>query len=90
MWRIQWESVLYLFRTRQRTSVQTNENTNVMLFARDSSSWQNLGLTEGQLKDTQEIIETIEQYVDGHINEMVEWGNFRRRVQQQGKHSTIF
>ena len=46
---------------------------------------QNLGLTEGQLKDTREIIEAIEQYVDGHVNETVEWRILRRRVQQQGE-----
>ena len=46
---------------------------------------QNLGLTEEQRKEPQTIIEAVQQYVDGHVNETVERRNFRRRVQQQGE-----
>ena len=33
---------------------------------------QNLGLTEDQMKDTGEIIDAMQRYVDGHTNETVE------------------
>ena len=46
---------------------------------------QNLGLTEDQMKDTGEIIDAIQRYVDGHTNETVERRNFRRQTQQPGK-----
>ena len=46
---------------------------------------QNLGLTDAQLKDTPTIIDAIQHYVDGHINETVECRNFRRQVQQPGE-----
>ena len=38
---------------------------------------QNLGLTNTQLKDMPTIIDTIQHYVDGHINKTVERRNFR-------------
>ena len=46
---------------------------------------QNLGLTEDQMKDSAEIIEAMQRYVDGHINETVERRNFHQRTQQPGE-----
>lgn len=46
---------------------------------------QNLGLTDAQLKNTQTIIDTIQHYIDGHIDKTVEWRNFCRWVQQLGE-----
>ena len=42
----------------------------------------NLGLSVGQRGKVKNIIEAIQEYVDGHINESVERRNFRHRKQQ--------
>jgi len=46
---------------------------------------QNLGLTEDQRKEPQNIITAMHGYVDGHVNETVERHNFRCRKQQEGE-----
>ena len=45
----------------------------------------NLGLSVGQRGKVKNIIEAIQEYVDGHINESVERRNFRHRKQQLGE-----
>ena len=46
---------------------------------------ENLGLTDEQRGKTKEIIATIEDYVNGQINESVERCIFRSCVQQEGE-----
>ena len=46
---------------------------------------QNLGLTTEQRNDVTQIIEALQRYVDGHLNETVERRNFCRRIQQPGE-----
>ncbi|XP_065902494.1 uncharacterized protein [Dysidea avara] len=53
--------------------------------AQQEASKQNLGLTTEQRNDVTTIIEALQRYVDGHLNETVERRNFRRRVQQPGE-----
>ena len=74
-WRTQWESYSTLSGLAEEH--QSKQAKALMLcFSRETIAVvQNLGLTEGQLKDTQEIIEAIERYVDGHVNETVERRN---------------
>ena len=43
---------------------------------------QNLGLTTEARNDVSQVIQVLQRYVDGHINETVERRNFRRRIQQ--------
>ena len=45
----------------------------------------NLGLSVGQRGKVKNIIEAIQEYVDGHINESVERRNFRHWKQQPGE-----
>ena len=45
----------------------------------------NLGLSVGQRGKVKNIIEAIQEYVDGHIDESVERRNFRHRKQQPGE-----
>ena len=45
----------------------------------------NLGLSEAQMKKPSAIIEAMQKYVDGHINETMERHKFRRLTQQQGE-----
>ena len=45
----------------------------------------NLGLTVDQRAKVKDIVNAIQQYVDGHLNESVERRNFRHRRQQPGE-----
>ena len=45
----------------------------------------NLGLSEAQMKKPSAIIEAMQKYVNGYINETMEHHKFRRRTQQQGE-----
>ena len=45
----------------------------------------NLGLTNAQMKKLSAIIEAMQKYMDGHINETMEHHKFRHRIQQQGE-----
>ena len=56
------------------------------LFSRETVTIvDNLGLTDTQRGNVKTIIEAIQTYVEGQINESVEHRNFRRRSQQQGE-----
>ena len=46
---------------------------------------QYLGLTDEQMKDKKTVIEAIQHYMDGHINETVEHRTFHWWIQQPGK-----
>ena len=45
----------------------------------------NLGLTKSQKADVAQIIAALKQYVEGRINETVEWKNFRQHKQAPGE-----
>ena len=84
-WRLQWKSYCSLSGlSRQDPSRQVEALT--LCFSRETLAVvQNLGLTDGQRKDVEAIIEALQRYVDGHLNETVERRNFRRRRQQSGE-----
>ena len=41
----------------------------------------NLGLSEEQMKQPDAVIQSMQEYMDGHVNEMVECRNFQQRQQ---------
>ena len=45
----------------------------------------NLGLSKAQMKKPSAIMEAMQRYVDGHINENMECHKFRRQSQQHGE-----
>ena len=45
----------------------------------------NLGLSEEQMKQPDAVIQAMQEYIDGHVNETVEHRNFRSRRQLPGK-----
>ena len=45
----------------------------------------NLGMTREQRANADSIVEAVQHYVEGHINESVERRNFRRRIQHAGE-----
>ena len=85
VWHTQWESYCTLSGlSKERPTKQVKAL--MLCFSRETLSIvQNLGLTEEPMKEMQTIIEAMQQYVDGHVNETVERRNFHRRVQQQGE-----
>ena len=46
---------------------------------------QNLGLNDAARGDAAQVIQALQRYVDGHVNETVERCSFRKRVQQPGE-----
>ena len=50
----------------------------------------NLRLNKAQIKKLPAIIETMQRYVDGHINEIMKHHKFHRWTQQQGETFDIY
>ena len=84
-WRTQWESYGSLSGL-DKEDAQKQVKALTLCFSRETLAIvQNLGLTERQKKDPTAIIDAMQRYVDGHVNETVERRNFRRRVQMPGE-----
>ena len=82
-WHLQWKSYCSLSGLSKE---DPSRQVEALCFSRETLSVvQNLGLTDEQRKDVQVIIEALQSYVDGHLNETVERRNFRRRRQQSGE-----
>ena len=81
-WKAQWESYLSLSELGKET--QAKQVT--LCFSRETLTIvNNLGLTKDQKGNAKSLVQAIQRYVEGHINESVERRNFRRRVQQPGE-----
>ena len=83
-WQTQWESYCSLSGLGKEAATKQVKTLTVCFLRETLAIVQNLGLTEDQMKDTGEIIDAMQRYVDGHTNETVEQRNFRRRTQQPG------
>ena len=84
-WRLQWKSYCSLSGLSKEDPSRQVEALSLCFSRETLSVVQNLGLTDEQRKDVQVIIEALQSYVDGHLNETVERRNFRRRRQQSGE-----
>ena len=84
-WRTQWESYCSLSGLGREAATKQVKALTLCFLRETLAIVQNLGLTEDQMKDTGEIIDAMQRYVDGHTNETVERRNFRRRTQQPGE-----
>ena len=84
-WRTQWESYCSLAGLGREDATKQVKALTLCLSRETLAIVQNLGLTEDQMKDSAEIIEAMQRYVDGHINETVERRNFHQRTQQPGE-----
>ena len=84
-WRSQWDAYLSLSGLDKEPPAKKAQAL-TLCFARETVTIvDNLGLTADQKKSVSEIVEAIQRYVDGQVNESVERRNFRRRAQQQGE-----
>ena len=84
-WRLQWRSYCSLSGLAQQEASKQVEALSLCFSRETLSIVQNLGLTTEQRNDVTTIIEALQSYVDGHLNEIIERRNFGRRVQQPGE-----
>ena len=84
-WRIQWECYCNLSGLAGQAAEKQVEAFNLCLSRETLAIVQNLGLTNAEKKDVAAIIQALQRYVDGQMNETVERRNFRRRTQQPGE-----
>ena len=84
-WRTQWDSYCFLSGLADEDTAKQVRALTLCLSRETLATVHNLGLSEAQMKKPSAIIEALQRYVDGHINETVERRNFRRRTQQQGE-----
>ena len=72
-WRMQWEPYCSLS-SLEREEATKQVKVLTLCFSRETlSTVQNLG---AQKKDAAAIIAAIQRYIDGHVNETVEWCDF--------------
>ena len=84
-WRLQWECYCNLSGLAGQAAEKQVEAFNLCLSREILAIVQNLGLTNAEKKDIAAIIQALQRYVDGQMNETVERRNFRRRMQQPGE-----
>ncbi len=84
-WKAQWDAYVSLSAlSGEPQDKQVKALT--LCFSRETLTIvDNLGLTAEQKGNVTSIVEAMQRYVEGHINESVERRNFRRRVQQPGE-----
>ena len=79
-WRIQWDSYCSLSGLAKEVAEKQVEALTLCFSRETLSIVQHLGLTTAEKKDVAKIIEALQRYGDGHLNETVECQNFQRRV----------
>ena len=82
---LQWKSYCSLSRLANEGASKQVEALSLCFLREALAIVQNLGLTNYERKDVTAIIEALQSYVDGHLNETVEQRNFCRRKQQPGE-----
>ena len=84
-WKSQWDAYICLSGL-DKVEPAKQVQALTLCFARETVTIvENLGLTSDQRKSVTDIVNAIERYVDGQVNESVERRNFRKRVQHPGE-----
>ena len=76
-WCLQWQSYYSLSGLARETASKQVEALSLCFSRETLSVVQNLGLTNDEQNNVTTIIEALQAYVDGHLNETVEHRNFR-------------
>ena len=84
-WKAQWEAYRSLSGLDKESQVKQVKALTLCFSRETLTIVDNLGLTAEQRGSVTSIVEAMQRYVEGHINESVERRNFRRRVQQPGE-----
>ena len=84
-WRAQWDAYATLSGL-DKEALDKQVKALTLCFSREMLTVvDNLSLFEEQRGKVAQIIEAIERYVEGHVNESVEQRNFRQRMQHPGE-----
>ena len=84
-WKAQWEAYSSLSGLKDQEAAKQVQALTLCFSRATLTVVDNLGLTAKQRGDATCIVEAIQQYVEGQINESVERRTFRQRTQQQGE-----
>ena len=84
-WKKQWEAYMSLSGLDKEPQTKQVQALTLCFSHETLNIVDNLGLTEEKCAKVTPIMEAIQQYIKGHINESVERRNFRRRIQQPGE-----
>ena len=84
-WRTQWDSYSSLLGLAKEDAAKQVKALTLCLSRETLAIVHNLGLSEEQMKRPDAVIQAMQEYIDGHVNETVERRNFRRRRQLQGE-----
>ena len=84
-WKSQWESYSSLSGLAEEAAAKQVQALTLCLSRDTLAIVQNLGLIEEQKGNAQSIIDAIQRYIKGHINESIERRNLRKRTQQHGE-----
>ena len=84
-WRLQWKSYCSLSGLANKEALKQVKALSLCFWGETLSIVQNLGLTNEERKNVTVIIEALQRYVDGHLNETVEQRNYHRHKQQSGE-----
>ena len=71
-WRAQWDSYCFLSGLVDEDTAKQVKALTLCLSRETLAVVHNLGLSEAQMKKPSTIIEAMQKYVDGHINETME------------------
>ena len=80
-WRLQWDSYSNLSGLVNQPAAKQMQALSLCFFRVTLAIVQNLGLNDEALDDAAQVIQALQRYVDGHVNETVERHSFRKRVQ---------
>ena len=81
-WHIQWESYCFLSGLANEDMAKQVKALKLCLSRETLSIIYNLGLSKAQISA---IIDALQKYVDGHVNEAMERCNIRHQFQQNGE-----
>ena len=84
-WRLQWKSYGSLSGLDREEASRQVEALSLCFLRETLGIVQNFGLIDAERKDVSTIIDTLQRYVNGYLNETVKWQNFHCRVQQPGE-----
>ena len=77
VWRTQWNSYSSLSGLAQQDATKQVKALIFCLSREMLTIVHNFGQTEEQMKQLDAVIQAMQEYEDGHVNEMVEHWNFR-------------
>ena len=84
-WRLQWDSYSNLSGLVNQPAAKQVQALSLCFSRETLAIVQNLGLNDAARGNAAQVIQALQWYVDGHVNETVERCSFRKRVQQPGE-----